>query len=45
MTEATLNTETEAQTLKNLYAALNKAIANEQADLISVLSSAIQRLR
>jgi len=42
MTEATLNTE--SQTLKNLYAALDKAVANEQADLISVLSSAIQRL-
>jgi hypothetical protein len=43
MTEATLNTE--SQTLKNLYDALDKAIASEQADLINVLSSAIQRLR
>lgn len=42
MTEATLDIQT--QTLKNLYAALDKAIAEEQADLISVLSSAIQRL-
>lgn len=42
MTEATLNTE--AQTLIKLYATLNSAIAKEQADLINVLSSAIQRL-
>lgn len=43
MNETTLNIQ--AQTLKNLYAALDSAIAKEQADLISVLSSAIQRLR
>lgn len=42
MTEVTVSTE--AQTLKNLYAALDKAIAEEQPDMISVLSSAIQRL-
>jgi len=42
MTEVTLNTE--AQTLSKLYAALDSAIAKEQADLINVLSSAIQRL-
>lgn len=42
MTETTVNTE--AQTLKNLYAALDKTIAEEQLDMISVLSSAIQRL-
>jgi len=35
---------TEAQTLSKLYAALDSAIAKEQADLINVLSSAIQRL-
>lgn len=43
MTEETISIE--AQTLKNLYAALDKAIAEGQADLISVLSSAIQRLK
>jgi hypothetical protein len=31
-------------TLTKLYAALQSAIMKEQADLISVLSSAIQRL-
>lgn len=35
---------TEAQTLSKLYLALDSAIAKEQADLINVLSSAIQRL-
>lgn len=42
MTETTVNIE--AQTLSKLYAALDTAIAKEQADLINVLSSAIQRL-
>jgi len=42
MTETTYTVET--VTLGKLYAALDKAIANEQADLINVLSSAIQRL-
>lgn len=42
MTETTVNVE--AQTLNKLYAALDSAIAKEQADLINVLSSAIQRL-
>jgi hypothetical protein len=35
---------TEAQTLSKLYAALDSAIDKGQADLINVLSSAIQRL-